>query len=718
MKSDLKQPPRSPLPAILRAGLLAVAFSLTTPLVAEPAAKAVVPEGPDFEAVLSLPDVGNPRMAPDGRAVAYTVTATDWDDNRYDTEIWLAPQDSGPYQLTRTQGEGSSQPRWSPDSRWIAFLADRGAESQIHLIRPGGGEARPLTAIEGGVNDFAWSPDGRWMALALAEPASADETKRQELYGQFAVEDAEHRMNHLWLLDVAAARDSRQGIEKPETDSGDKDEDQEEGTDDEPTPVSGNSEAAAPPLRRLTEGANFTIDDFAWSPDSRRIAFGHRPRPTIPAFDDSDLSVVEVASGEVRPVVERPAFDGSPMWSPDGAWILFNTANGASAYYRNNELAKVPAGGGEIQTLTTAFDGNPNAIAWLDDGIRFLAFRKTRRMLFQLDPATSRVQPVDSPLPIIWEAHYSHDGRQAAFAADHPDQLSEIYRSTLGETPRQLTSISEAIAEWPLGSSEVIEWASRDDTPIEGVLYRPPGFDPGRRYPLLVIIHGGPAAVSLPRSVHTYVYPVQQWLAKGAVILQPNYRGSTGYGEAFRAKNVRNLGVGDAWDVLSGVDHLVDIGLADPDRLGAMGWSQGGYISAFITTTSDRFKAISVGAGISNWMTYYVNTDIHPFTRHYLQATPWEDPEIYAKTSPMTTINDAMTPTLIQHGENDRRVPIPNAYELFQGLQDVGVDTRLIVYKDFGHGIRRPKERLAAVWHNWQWFAKYIWGEEVELPLD
>lgn len=181
---------------------------------------------------------------------------------------------------------------------------------------------------------------------------------------------------------------------------------------------------------------------------------------------------------------------------------------------------------------------------------------------------------------------------------------------------------------------------------------------------------------------------------------------------------MRNLGVGDAWDVLSGVDHLLGLGIVDPTRMGAMGWSQGGYISAFLTTNTDRFAAISVGAGISNWVTYYVNTDIHPFTRQYLEAVPWDDPEIYAKTSPMTSIANAKTPTLIQHGEFDRRVPIPNAYELFQGLQDRGVDARLIVYKGFGHGINKPKERLAALWHNYQWFSRYIWNEEIALPLD
>ena len=180
---------------------------------------------------------------------------------------------------------------------------------------------------------------------------------------------------------------------------------------------------------------------------------------------------------------------------------------------------------------------------------------------------------------------------------------------------------------------------------------------------------------------------------------------------------MRNLGIGDAWDVISGIDYLVAQGLADNDKVGTMGWSQGGYISAFLTThDSARFKAVSVGAGISNWMTYYVNTDIHPFTRQYLKSTPWDDPKIYADTSPMTYIKQAKAPTLIQHGELDKRVPIPNAYELYQGLQDQGVPAKLIVYKGFGHGLTKPKAHRAAMEHNLEWFGKYIWGEAPPAP--
>jgi dipeptidyl aminopeptidase/acylaminoacyl peptidase len=228
---------------------------------------------------------------------------------------------------------------------------------------------------------------------------------------------------------------------------------------------------------------------------------------------------------------------------------------------------------------------------------------------------------------------------------------------------------------------------------------------------LMVVIHGGPARVDRPALAPDRTYPLELLAARGAVILQPNYRGSAGYGEKFRSLNVRNLGLGDADDVISGVDALIAKGFIDRDRVGAMGWSEGGYISAFLSTFSDRFKAVSVGAGVSDWMTYYVNTDNRPFTRDYLQATPWEDPEIYRKTSPITYINQARTPTLIQHGELDKRVPIPNAYELYRGLKDRGVPASMIVYKGFGHEIDKPKQQQMVMEHNFEWFNRWIWRE-------
>jgi len=258
-----------------------------------------------------------------------------------------------------------------------------------------------------------------------------------------------------------------------------------------------------------------------------------------------------------------------------------------------------------------------------------------------------------------------------------------------------------------------VSWKSRDGAVIEGVLIKPRDWSPSKKYSLLCVIHGGPTGVDRPvlLTPDTRYYPSDIWVARGGLVLKVNYRGSAGYGEKFRQLNYRNLGVGDAWDVLSGVDYLISQGSVDSTRMAVMGWSQGGYISAFLTASSTRFAAISVGAGISDWATYYYNTDITPFTINYLGANPVDDPEIYRKTSPISYIKQAHTPTLIQQGELDRRVPIANGYELRQALEDRRVPVEMVVYKGFGHGINKPKAMRAVMNHNLGWFNHYIFGD-------
>ena len=662
--------------------VFAIAFCLSGVSFGQDEKAGKTPEipGPSFQDVLGLESVGRPEISPCGHHILFTKRQVDWDKNRYDTEIWLSREGATPFQLTQTPEESSDSPSWSPDGKWISFLAKRDKNRQVYLISPMGGEAFKLTDHKEGVNSYEWSPDGKMIAFTSTEPESKQSKSREKQYGKFEVEDAEYRMAHLWLIDV------------------------------EPGKI---AEA-----KRLTSGDEFTVGSFSWSPDGKTIAFDHRPDPLINSSPKADISLLDVESGTIMPLVTQPGSDAGPEWSPDGQWIAFSTRMGDDRYYINGEIAKIPARGGQITVLSTSFDENPYMLKWIKSGIVFLAGERTFMRLFLLDPANGNIVKVASTPENIYGISFADDGKSAAFSGFVRTALTEIYRTRLDPwKPQPVTAMTAQVFGWKTGTREVIEWKSKDGTPIEGILWKPDGFEPGRKYPLLVIIHGGPSATSRPVLVSGYVYPYLQWLNKGALILEPNYRGSNGYGEKFRSLNVRNLGVGDMWDVESGVDHLIGKGVVDPERVGAMGWSQGGYISAFLTTNSTKFKAISVGAGISNWVTYYVNTDIHPFTRHYLQATPWDDTQIYLKTSPMTNINKARTPTLIQHGEFDRRVPIPNAYELFQGLQDVGIEVKLIVYKDFGHGISRPKEQLAATWHNWQWFAKHLWNEDVVIPV-
>ena len=635
-----------------------------------------------FRDGLSLQTVGTVAISPDGHTVAYTVRSTDWEDNRFDTEIWIAAAGSDSYQLTRTADGSSGSPRWSPDGQWVAFTANRGERNQVYIISPQGGEAFPVTEVENGVSGFQWSPDGSRILLSVREPESDDARARQKLYGDFGFDDETPRNSHLWMVDIEPSGDAS-----------------------EPT--------------RLTEG-DFHISGFDWSPDGARIAYVRQPDAKLLSFINTDIYVLDVVTNESQPLVIGDGPDGNPEWSPDGEWILFSEFDRDldSFFYLNGEIARIPAAGGDIEILSQDFDEDINVVDWTADGVFFTAGARTKRGLYRMDPDTRVVEDLQLSQHVVGAVSMASNGAAVAYTGQGTDDLTEVYYLANAQLPSQLTNMTAQLDGWDVGTREVITWTSEDGVEIEGVLHKPSNYDPSRRYPLIVNIHGGPTGTSRPTVGLGGVYPIVHWLAKGAVVLQPNYRGSAGYGEAFRSLNVRNLGVGDMWDVMSGVQHLIDEGIVDPDRMGSSGWSQGGYISAFLTTNTDRFQAISVGAGISNWVTYYVNTDIHPFTRQYLKATPWEDPEVYARTSPMTNIAQASTPTLIQHGEFDRRVPIPNAYELYQGLQDVGVEARLIVYDGFGHGINKPKERLAAVWHNWQWFARYIWGEEVELPLD
>jgi dipeptidyl aminopeptidase/acylaminoacyl peptidase len=389
---------------------------------------------------------------------------------------------------------------------------------------------------------------------------------------------------------------------------------------------------------------------------------------------------------------------------------------GATSYFANNtRLAVIPAAGGTLRSITDRFDENPSFVDWNADGVYFSGLQRTASHLFRVDPASGTITRVTGPDDLMASGFsLTRDGSRMAYSASSPSALNEVFISSVATfAPRALTDMTAQAKPFTLGTREVISWKSQDGATIEGVLIKPANFDPSKKYALLCIIHGGPTGVDQPvlLTPDARYYPSDIWAARGALILKVNYRGSAGYGEKFRQLNVRNLGVGDAWDVLSGVEHLVAKGWVDPSKVGCMGWSQGGYISAFLTTTSDKFKAISVGAGISNWATYYYNTDITPFTINYLGKDPAEDPGIYLKTSPMTSIMKARTPTLIQHGELDRRVPIANAYELRQGLEDRGVKVEMVVYKGFGHGINKPRAMRAVMEHNLAWFNHYIFGD-------
>ena len=668
----------SAMPLVLTLGAAIAAPHAQVPAPARPASAS---SAPTIDDLISLKRAGSPVISPDGRLVAYTLRETMWEQDTYRTEIWLGDVPAGTTRQLTHSPKSSNAPAWSPDGKRLAFASDRAEKRQIYLIDPTGGEAEALTSGDEGAGSFQWSPDSASIAFTRTDPHTDAMKEREKTFGQFDVIDADYRMSHLHIIDVATKK-----------------------------------------VRRLTQGA-FTVGSFSWSPDGRQIAFDHRINGAGASGGTANISVVDVASGTVRPLVTQDGPDTNPMWSPDGARIAFETKMANPDYfYSNTRIGVVPAAGGAIENVTSSFDEDPSLVAWNRWGIFFSASNGTNSYLYICDGAKSAdvAVPRGPGRQMMASAfNMSRSGDGVAYIAStsqtSPFAFPEVYAGNmLTATMKKITNLAAQTTKWPLPWTAVVSWKSQDGTTIEGVLHAPPGgMQSGRKYPLLVVIHGGPTGVSRPVPYSsTSTYPIDVWTNKGALVLEPNYRGSAGYGEKFRSLNVRNLGVGDAWDVLSGIDSLIAQGRVDPNQVGVMGWSQGGYISAFLTThDSARFKAVSVGAGISDWMTYYVNTDITPFTRQYLKATPWDDPEIYAKTSPMTYIKGANAPTLIQHGATDQRVPLPDAFELYRGLLDRHVPTKLIVYKGFegvGHGPSKPKSSRAVMQHNLDWFDQYL----------
>jgi dipeptidyl aminopeptidase/acylaminoacyl peptidase len=708
----------------VKPGMLAVGIMASAGMILPGIASGQARHTPTIEETLSLKSIGDAKISPDGQFVTYQVQQANWKDNEFVSQIWLVNVATGK-SIQLTHGKKSAGGAdWSPDGRWLAFTTEREpaaiepvppeekkdekkdekkedrkegegkpAGTQIWLISPQGGEAWQLTKSESDIGEYHWSKDSKYIAFTANAPESKASKDRKEKYSDYDVFEKDYRQNQLWSVDVTEAEKNY----LPQA------------------------------AKRLMTDLSLNVTSFVWSPDSKQIAFSASNNPSFSFAGNQDIYLLDLSKdSSFKKIIALAGPDSSPIFAPDGKSLAFQTALAQQYfYYANGHIAVVdiatvlskPASTpADVRDMTAKFDEDPDAMNWGPDGIYFAAEQRTNSHLFRINSQTGEIQRITSPDALLIEdASFTPDGKTVAFMIEDPTHMRELFVSSVANfSPKKLTDMTAQVKDWNLGRSEVVSWKSTDGAEIEGVLYKPADYDPSRKYPLLVMIHGGPTGTSQPRlAPANYAYPLQQFLAKGALVLEPNYRGSAGYGAAFRALNVRNLGVGDMWDVMSGVDSLIAKGVVDPNRMGSMGWSEGGYISSFLTTHTDRFKAISEGAGISDWMTYYVNTDITPFTRQYLHATPWDDPEIYAKTSPITTIKQAKTPTLIQQGSNDKRVPVPDSYELYRGLQDQGVEARMVLYTGFGHGVNKPKSIRALAQSNLDWFNHYIWNEPI-----
>ncbi|WP_207753507.1 S9 family peptidase [Sporosalibacterium faouarense] len=661
-----------------------------------------------IEEVVSIPLFTQLNISDDGESVAFVKQTPDWKENKYRNHIWIYEKNKEKtYPLTSGDNESSS-PIWSADFNKLAYLAKVGdkekGKNQIFIKDRDGYIGIQVTNEKEGVNSFKWAPNNKGFYYITKSSKEKDIEDRNEFYGDFTHVDKEYHQNCICYIDlkdgISKIKEAKNTFKKVKSNH----EESSKENDDHREELFG---------QKLIGERDFFIKNFDISPMEDKIIYSIAPSSDMKDLDEIEIYIYDIETGDSDAIEVDAVLGSKVLFSPCGEKICYLRSRREKDYYKNNItdslLEILDLNSKETSHPLNGIDIDITLIQWIDKGI-LINWQERTNYLIGLVDTDGRIEIIeDRDDCLAWEPTITKSGDNIAYTKANSKEIFEVYLDG-----KKVTSENELLSGKAISSKEVISWESSDGLEVEGVLSLPSNYDASKKYPLLLVVHGGPTWASFPIPAFNKYYPIEEFVEKGFIVLEPNYRGSSGYGDEFKKANYRNLGLGDYDDIISGVDILIKKGMVDKEKVGIMGWSQGGYISAFCSTYSDRFKAISVGAGISNWITYYVNTDIHQFTRQYLGENPWIDKEIYEKTSPMTYIKSACTPTLIQHGEKDARVPTPNAYELYQGLQDVGVDTELVIFKGMGHGSDKPGFNRAIMKQNLIWFCHHILGESID----
>ncbi|NQW03774.1 MAG: S9 family peptidase [Acidobacteria bacterium] len=642
----------------------------TLPLPAQAPQASSASSGPRLMTVKdtqSFVSVGSPAVSPDGQWLLYTRSVRDWDDAqlRTRTHIWRVRLDGTDARQLTFGTDNTTSPAWFPDGKRFAFVSaratqtgasasadDEGGGSQVFVMYTDGGEAWPSTKHDGGVSGFEISPDGSTLLLTARDPLSADERRRRKDRDDAEVVDEVFRWTHLWLLDVASGEE-----------------------------------------KRLTDGA-LVVSDPQWSPDGKTIAYVTRPTTKIDDSAWSDVWVTDL-DGNARKFFENPGPDSAPRWSPDGSTlaVVSKPQSGNTQWY--SKLHLFPAAGGAPKVLLNDFDLDFGQPIWAPDGriVYWSTGQGTKVNLFGVDVTTRELTTTRAPMAGVngsWQL--SKDGMTWVFSHNTGALSSDLWAARRqGDgyaTPVRLTHANQWLEQEQvqLGAVETIRWTNSDGGAIEGVLTRPVGYRAGTRYPLIVNPHGGPSSASMESFSSTN----QVLAANGFLVLQINFRGSSGYGQTHLNANQNTWGMGDYDDIMKGVDYVIAQGWADPDRMVAYGWSYGGYMTFWMSTQTDRFKLISPGAGLTNLYSMYSTTDIPGYLGWFF-GTPWDNEDLYRRLSPIRHVKNVTSKMLIMHGAADARVPTTQAVEFYKALKDLGKDVTFIRYPRQGHGIAETR---------------------------
>lgn len=644
--------------------------------------------------LLEVPSFLDPQLSPDGRQLLYMLQQADWRQDRRVIHIWRVNAD-GTGTTPMTFGESSEMfPRWSPDGARFAFLAARpGAPGlQIYLMDNDGGEPRALSRHAGGVAPFAatWAPDGKSMYFLATDARMEEETQQARIRGNLAAFEENVRPRHLWKVSVP------DGAEQ-----------------------------------RITSG-ELSILDYTLSTDGRRLALDRAPSTLLDAAEQSEVWVTDADGKNAVQLTRNGVKERDAQLSPDGTRVLFvAAANAKFEEYYNDNLFIVPASGGAAEAPLPDFPHEVLRAAWAPDGrtIFVVANMGVHSEIVQVDPAAKTFKQLTDgqhSIPIAPGAwSISHSTGMHVFMLDEPTRWGDVWTMPLaGGTAKRMTDVFGSLdRDFKLPRQERVDWKGADGVTVEGLIFYPVDYEPGKRYPLVVQPHGGPEE-SDKFSFPGITYYPQVLAGKGYLVFKPNYRGSTGYGNAFMRDMVGGFFTNSHLDVLAGIDALIGKGLADPARIALMGFSAGGHLTNKLITMTDRFKAASSFAGVANWVSMYSQTDTRVRRSAWFGGTPYEKDAPLAAFLDQSPIKDAWkvkTPTIFFSGEDDARVPHQQAIEMFRALKANGVETHLYIAPGEAHNWGQPRHWLAKSNIELAWFEKHVMNrryDEERAPGD
>jgi len=678
----------------LRVGGVAVA-ALAASLCANAQAPAKHPI--TFDDMIQLHRVSAPQISPDGKWVAFAVSTPDMQANRNASNLWLISTAGGaPVQLTQSGHDGA--PAWSPDGKTLAFLSSRGGSSQVYLLSMSGGEPKKLTTLSTGADLFQWSPDGKTIAftsavyLACKDDACNAQRDAEKEKSMVKAHIADHLLYRHWDHWSEGKRSHLFAM---------------------PTDAS----AAA---RDLTPTADYDIppdergevSDFAFSPDGKEICYTAVPDEMEAISTNGELFLVPTAGGEPKKITSNPGFDGNPVYSPDGKYIAYHAQLTPEYESDRWRLMLYDRKTGKTENLSEGFDRSASNLSWSTDSkwIYFLAENETLQPLYATEPRAGA-----TPKKVL-------DGYNAAysFSSGGKTLITEQTSLTLpaellvaagdGSGAKQLTHMNGALlANVEMNAPEKFWFEGAEGTKVQAMLLKPPQFDAAKKYPMIVLLHGGPQ--TMWSDAWGYRWNAQVFSAAGYVTLMINRRGSTGYGQKFTDEITNDWGGRAYLDVNKGIDATIaKYPFIDKTRLAAAGGSYGGYMANWLATHSDRFKVIVSHAGVYDKAAMYATEELW-FEEHDTGGTPWAAPENYKKWSPSTyaaELGKYKTPTLVICGERDYRVPYTQSLEFFSALQRQGVPSKLMVFPDEGHWILKPQN--SQLWYKTflDWVGTYL----------